>query len=69
MSQHEPPGYNTTDKPRFRSERGTIRSTDPNAFRPRLTTTHARMLLNELYVELAKHDRAAADAICRKHNA
>ncbi len=61
--------YNKTDNPRFRSRNGVIVSTDPAAFRPRLTTTAVRVLLNELYVELAKHDSETAERICRERNA
>jgi len=61
--------YEPNSKPRFRSSSGVIRSANPAVFKPRLTATDARSLLNDLYFELAKHDIEAAENICKKHNA
>jgi hypothetical protein len=54
---------------RFRSLNGQVISNRPDAFEPRLTTTRAKWILNELYAELSKHDQGAAEQICRRHNA
>lgn len=61
--------YEPNTHPRFRSMAGSIRSANPDASRPKLTTTSARCLLNDLYFELAKHDPEAAERICKTHNA
>lgn len=61
--------YEPDKRPRFRSFSGAIRSANPEASRPKLTTTTARGLLNDLYFELAKHDPEAAERICKTHNA
>lgn len=61
--------YNLTDRPRFRSLDGRIRSASPEAARPQLTTTTARKLLNALYLALAKHDAKAAEQVCQQHDA
>ena len=54
---------------RFRSMNGSIYSNNPSAFEPKVVTTRVRLLLNDLYAELAKHDRAAAERICKQYNA
>jgi len=54
---------------RFRSSTGTIFSNNPKAFAPKVTTTRARQMLNEFYEKLCEYDKAAAEEICKKHNA
>ncbi len=57
------------NKFRFRSSTGSIFSNNPEAFTPKVTTTQARQMLNEFYEKLCEYDKAAAEEICKKHNA
>lgn len=59
----EPPVF------RFRSLNGSIYSSNPDAFTPRVTTTRVRKILNALYRELLKYDPVTAEEICKYYNA
>ena len=58
-----------TDLIRFRSLAGSIYSANPNATSKKITISRARLIMNELYNELAKYDKESAENICRNHNA
>ncbi len=54
---------------KFRSIMGKIYSTDPDAFDPKLTTSRARSLLNDLYEIANRCDPEATKSVLKKNNA